>query len=52
MQIVLWFVAAVLVVIGFVELLSGHVLWGILVIVLGFGVGPGGWTIYNKSKIN
>ncbi|CAN5840774.1 hypothetical protein BH24ACT5_BH24ACT5_23540 [soil metagenome] len=43
----LWIIAAVLVVIGIITLFSS-VLWGIILIVLGLLVGPGGVSIFNR----
>jgi hypothetical protein len=43
---VLWIVAAVLVIAGIVALLRRAVLWGIVLIVAGFLVGPGGVSIF------
>jgi hypothetical protein len=44
---VLWIVAVVLVIVGIVSLLRGAVLAGIVLIVLGLLVGPGGVSIFN-----
>jgi hypothetical protein len=43
---VLWLIAAVLVVVGVVNLLRGAVLAGIALIVLGLLVGPGGYSLF------
>ena len=43
---VLWLIAAVLVVVGVVNLLRGAVLAGIALIILGLLVGPGGYSIF------
>jgi hypothetical protein len=43
---VLWIIAAVLVIAGIVALLRRAVLWGIVLIVAGFLVGPGGVSIF------
>ena len=43
----LWIIAVVLVIAGIVTLFRGGVLAGILLIVLGFAVGPGGWSIFH-----
>jgi hypothetical protein len=42
----LWIVAAVLVIWGIVTLLRGAVLGGVILIVLGLIVGPGGYSIF------
>jgi TM2 domain-containing membrane protein YozV len=45
---VLWIIAVVLVVVGVVQLLQGQVIFGILLIVLGSLVGPGGRSIFKR----
>jgi hypothetical protein len=44
---ILWVIAAVLVVAGIVTLIRGSILAGIVLIVLGLLVGPGGVSIYS-----
>lgn len=44
----LWIIAAVLVVIGIITMISGSVVFGIILIILGLLVGPGGVSIFNK----
>ena len=44
----LWIIAAILVVVGVVQLLQGQVIFGIILIVLGLVVGPGGYSIFNR----
>ena len=46
MAFILWIAAVILVIAGIISLLSGSVLWGILLIVVGLAVGPGGWSIF------
>jgi hypothetical protein len=43
---VLWIIAAGLVIAGIVALLRRAVLWGIVLIIAGFLVGPGGVSIF------
>lgn len=45
---VLWIIAAILVIIGIVQLLQGQIIFGIVLIVLGLLVGPGGFSIFNR----
>ena len=45
MELLLWAIAVVLVVSGVVVLIRGQMLYGILLIVAGFLVGPGGVSI-------
>lgn len=43
---VLWIIAAVLVIAGILSIIRGGVLWGIVLIVIGLLVGPGGVSIF------
>jgi hypothetical protein len=42
---ILWIIAAILVIVGIVQLLQGQILFGILLIIVGCLVGPGGYSI-------
>jgi hypothetical protein len=44
---ILWVIAAILVIAGIVTLIRGGVLAGIVLIILGLVVGPGGVSIFN-----
>jgi hypothetical protein len=44
---ILWIIAAVLVVAGIVAIVRGGVLWGIILIVAGLLVGPGGVSLFD-----
>ena len=46
MAFILWIIAVILVVAGIVSLVRGAVLWGILLIIIGLLVGPGGVSIF------
>jgi hypothetical protein len=46
MALVLWIIAVILVISGIVTLFRGQVLFGILLIVVGLLVGPGGVSIF------
>lgn len=46
MALVLWLIAAVLVISGIVSLIRGQILWGVVLIVVGLLVGPGGVSIF------
>ncbi|MET0143561.1 MAG: GPGG-motif small membrane protein [Ilumatobacteraceae bacterium] len=46
MTFILWLLAVILVIAGIVALFRKQVLWGILLIVIGFAVGPGGASIF------
>ena len=43
---VLWLIAAVLVVIGVVQLFQGQIILGVVLIVAGCLVGPGGYSFF------
>lgn len=47
MGTLLWIAAVVLVIAGVVTLIQGSILFGIILIVLGLLVGPGGVSIFN-----
>ena len=42
----LWIIAAIIVIVGIVAILRGSVLWGIVLIIIGLLVGPGGISIF------
>jgi hypothetical protein len=44
---VLWIIAAVLVIAGIVTIIRGAIVWGIVLIIVGLLVGPGGVSIFN-----
>ena len=46
MVLVLWVLAVVLVVSGVVALLRREMLWGIVLIVVGLMIGPGGVSVF------
>lgn len=46
MEVVLWVLAVILVVAGIVSLIRGEVLWGIVLVVVGLLVGPGGVSVF------
>lgn len=48
---VLWLIAAALVIIGIVQLLQGQIILGIVLIVVGLIVGPGGYSIFRDRNI-
>ena len=50
MGTILWLASVVLVIFGIVELISGAILFGIILIVLGLLVGPGGVSIFNGRR--
>jgi hypothetical protein len=46
MEFVLWILAVILVVSGIIALIRGQVLWGIVLVIVGLLVGPGGVSIF------
>jgi len=47
MGTILWLISVVLVVVGIVELIQGAILFGLVLIIVGLLVGPGGVSIFN-----
>lgn len=43
----LWILAVILVVYGIVRIIQGDPLWGVVLIIVGLLVGPGGVSIFN-----
>ena len=46
MALLLWILAVVLVISGIVSLVRGQILWGVVLIIVGLLVGPGGVSIF------
>lgn len=46
MAFLLWILAVILVIAGIVGLIRGQILWGIVLIIVGLLVGPGGVSIF------
>lgn len=44
---ILWIVAVILVIAGIVAIFRGQLVWGIVLIVVGLLVGPGGVSIFH-----
>lgn len=45
---VLWIIAAILVIVGIVQIFQGQIILGIVLIVGGFLVGPGGYSLFRE----
>jgi hypothetical protein len=45
----LWLIAAVLLVVGVVQLFQGQIIFGIVLIIAACLVGPGGYSVFNRS---
>lgn len=50
MAFLLWILAVILVVFGVVNLLQGAVLFGLLLVIVGLLIGPGGVSIFNTRS--
>ena len=48
MAFLLWIAAVILVIWGIFTLINGSLILGIILIVVGLAVGPGGYSIFNK----
>ncbi len=48
MVFILWIIAVILVIAGIVAIVRSQLLWGIVLIVVGLLVGPGGVSIFTK----
>lgn len=48
MSFLLWIIAVILVVWGLITLLSGSILWGVVLIVVGCLIGPGGYSVFRS----
>jgi uncharacterized protein YqgC (DUF456 family) len=46
MEFLLWILAVILVIAGIVSLVRGQVLWGVVLIIVGLLVGPGGVSLF------
>jgi len=46
MEFILWLIAVILVIAGIVTIIRGAVLYGIILIIVGLLVGPGGVSIF------
>ncbi len=51
MGFLLWLLAVILVIVGIVQLFQGQLILGIVLIVVGFAVGPGGWSVTNRRRV-
>lgn len=49
MGFLLWIIAVILVIAGIVFLFRRQLLWGIVLIVVGLLVGPGGYSIFQSG---
>jgi hypothetical protein len=47
MTLILWIIAVILVIAGILAIVRGQALWGIVLIIVGLLVGPGGVSIFS-----
>jgi TM2 domain-containing membrane protein YozV len=47
--LILWILAVILVIAGIVAIVRGQILWGIVLIIVGLLVGPGGVSIFDND---
>ena len=47
MELLLWIVAVILVVSGIVAFVRGQILWGVVLVIVGLIVGPGGVSLFS-----
>ena len=45
---VLWVIAVIIAVVGIVQLIQGQILFGIVLLVVAYLVGPGGYSIFSR----
>jgi hypothetical protein len=48
---VLWVIAAILIIVGIVQLIQGQIMFGVILIVVGCLVGPGGYSIFRNRQV-
>ena len=46
---VLWIIAAIVAVIGIVQLFQGQIVWGIVLLVVAALIGPGGYSVFRRK---
>jgi hypothetical protein len=49
MEFILWVIAVILVISGIVALVRAQLLWGLVLIIVGLAVGPGGYSIFHNA---
>jgi hypothetical protein len=45
---VLWIIAVVVAIIGIIVLISGSILWGIVLLIVAALIGPGGYSVFRS----
>ena len=49
MNFLLWIAAVILAVLGIVSLLSGSILWGVVLLIAAALIGPGGYSVVRRA---
>lgn len=49
MNFLLWIAAVILAVLGIVSLLSGSILWGVVLLIVAALIGPGGYSVVRRA---
>jgi hypothetical protein len=47
--LILWIIAVILVIAGIVAIIRGQILWGVVLIIVGLLVGPGGVSVFDND---
>jgi hypothetical protein len=50
MGFLLWVLSVILVVYGVVNMIQGQLLFGLILLIVGLAVGPGGFSIFNSRR--
>ncbi|MEX2551700.1 MAG: GPGG-motif small membrane protein [Actinomycetota bacterium] len=51
MGMLLWIAAVILAILGIFRIIAGDFLWGIILLVVAAGVGPGGWSFFRGRSV-
>jgi len=47
----LWIIAAIVAIVGIIVLISGEILWGIILLIVAALIGPGGYSIFRRRSV-
>lgn len=50
MGFLLWVLSVILVVYGVVNMIQGQLLFGLVLLIVGLAIGPGGYSIFNSRR--
>lgn len=48
--LILWIIAVIVVIVGIVQLFQGQIILGVVLIIIGCLIGPGGYSIFRKRR--